>query len=70
MVATGPWVLRRGLLCACFIAQMPREPIRCQARHLLQGSRLLKQMGRSWNDRQVFLSLDLFMLAKSGRLQH
>ncbi len=45
-------LLRRGA------TQMPLEPIRCQMRHLLQGARLLKQMGRARNDSQMLFRFE------------
>ena len=42
-----------------FATEIPLEPIRCQTRCLLQGTRLLKQMGRAGNDGQMFFSCEL-----------
>ena len=43
------------------VSEVALEPGRSQTRHFLQGSRLLKQMGRAFNDRQMFLSLEFFI---------
>ena len=50
-----------GFLSAYLSSEMPLKPLRRQARHFLQGTRLLKQMGRSWDHRQMFLSFELFI---------
>jgi hypothetical protein len=42
-------------------AEVVLEPGRSQPRHFLQGSRLLKQMGRSFNDRQMFFAREFFI---------
>ena len=50
-----------GFLSAYLSSEMALKPLRRQARHFLQGTRLLKQMGRSWDHRQMFLSFELFI---------
>ena len=44
---------------ATITAEITLEPFRCQMRHFLQGTRFLKQMGRSRHDSQVFFRVKL-----------
>jgi hypothetical protein len=48
-----------GVFLAAVRAEVPREPIRRQTRHLLQGTRLLEQMGCPRDDREMFFRLEL-----------
>ena len=50
-----------GVFLDTVTAEIPLEPIRRQTRHLLQGTRLLKQMGCARDDREMFLSLEFFI---------
>ena len=49
------------MLAVCFVAEVAREPIRSQSRHLAQSPGLRKQMGRSLDDRQMFFSFEIFI---------
>lgn len=44
-----------------FSAEIALEPSCCQTRYFLQGSRLLKQMGRARHDRQLFFRFEFFI---------
>lgn len=51
---------RVGLLGRGFPPEVALKPLSRQACHFFQGTRLLEQMGRSGDHRQMFLDIELF----------
>ena len=50
------------VLSVCsFASEVALEPMRSQSRHFRQSPGLLKQMGRSLDDRQMFFTLEIFI---------